>query len=316
MDETEKKEYYSDERDELKYGYCDVSIPRGHLQGELERPFNFWIIHLDENPEKHIVLETVSELNEGKFFQHLTDGIDRTPQHEALLFIHGYNTTFAEAARRTAQIAWDIPFYGITSFFAWPSAGALLGYPHDETNAEWSYSYLEKFIEKIITKTNIERFHIIAHSLGNKILSFTLKNLAEKEELSERLKVIHQIVLAAPDIDCGVFKKDILPAIKDVGKRKTVYASDKDMALKASVTFRMGLPRLGEAGEKLFVADALDTIDASNVKSEIKGHAYIFDTPELLSDLFHLLENELAPMNRRLRPRKWKGKLVYWLFPE
>ena len=78
----------------------------------------------------------------------------------------------------------------------------------------------------------------------------------------------------------------------------------------------MGLPRPGEAGEDLFVAAGIDTIDASNVKSEPNGHGYIFDTKELLSDLFYLLKEGKAPVERRLKKRTWKENLFYWLFPE
>jgi esterase/lipase superfamily enzyme len=32
--------------------------------------------------------------------------------HDLLVFIHGYNTTFADALRRTAQIFYDLDFGG------------------------------------------------------------------------------------------------------------------------------------------------------------------------------------------------------------
>ena len=62
----------------------------------------------------------------------------------------------------------------------------------------------------------------------------------------------------------------------------------------------------------MFVAAGIDTIDASNVKSEPNGHGYIFDTKELLSDLFYLLKEGKAPVERRLKKRTWKENLFYW----
>lgn len=308
---------YSDERDKLKYGFCDVSIPRGHKKGKVERPFHFWFIDFSEKESNHVVLKTAEECDEALFVQKMNEAIDKNPKRDALLFIHGYNTTFAEAARRTAQIAWDVPFKGISGFFSWPSAGELLGYPHDEANAEWSCSHLETFIEKLLVNTGLEELHIIAHSMGNKILAFSLKNIALKPALSEKLKIIHQIVLGAPDIDKGVFEKDILPVLiaKNVGTRKTLYASDEDKALKASEKFRLGLPRLGQAGDELFVSTGIDTIDATNVDTGFLGHAYMFDTKEVLTDLFSVLENESSPENRPLKKRKLKS-MFYWLFPD
>jgi hypothetical protein len=72
---------------------------------------------------------------------------------------------------------------------------------------------------------------------------------------------------------------------------------------------------LGGAGSDLFVTNEFDTVDASNVKSEGNHHSYIFDTKELLNDLYYLLNKGFAPIDRRLRERK-KDALPYWLFPK
>jgi len=139
--------------------------------------------------------------------------------------------------------------------------------------------------------------------------------LSDKSSFESKLKIINQIVLAAPDIDQNVFLNTILPKFQKIGNQRTLYASDKDNALHLSENFRNGLSRLGDASESLFVSEGLDTIDASNVKSNWLGHSYIFDTKELLSDLFYLLGKGLKPEERRLRPRK-KKNLIYWLFPK
>ena len=38
--------------------------------------------------------------------------IDKSPWRKALIFFHGYNVAFEEAARRTAQIVYDLGFVG------------------------------------------------------------------------------------------------------------------------------------------------------------------------------------------------------------
>jgi esterase/lipase superfamily enzyme len=40
--------------------------------------------------------------------------------NQALIFVHGYNMSFDNAARRAAQIAYDINFDGATFLFSWP----------------------------------------------------------------------------------------------------------------------------------------------------------------------------------------------------
>lgn len=312
---SDVNEYYSARGKKLKYGFCEVSIPFGHVQGELERPWKILWFEFPENEEKHICIKKIKEQNETDFFKQFNEIAEETGD-DALLFIHGYNTNFAECARRTAQIVRDVPFTGIAGFFSWPSAAKLIGYNHDLANAEWSCSHLEKLITDLLEKTKIKNLHIIAHSMGNKVLGFTLKNLSTNKSIKPKLKKIKQIVLGAPDIDRGVFEKDILPAIKNIGERKTLYTSDKDKALMVSDAIRLGLPRLGEAGEDIFVSKLVDTVDASNIDTELMGHGYIFDTKELLSDLYHLIENNLSPASRRLRAIIKEENLHYWLFPE
>jgi len=45
-----------------------------------------------------------------------------------LLFVHGYNVSFEDAARRTGQLAYDLGFEGPTVFFSWPSRGSVTAY--------------------------------------------------------------------------------------------------------------------------------------------------------------------------------------------
>jgi esterase/lipase superfamily enzyme len=313
-DSEDANEFFGDELSELKFGRCEVNIPKGHIQGEVERPVHIWFVEFSENEEKHVVLKEINETNEQDFLSRLAQDLDKLPEKSAMIFIHGYNTTFAEAARRAAQIAWDIPFQGIPGFFSWPSCGRTLAYLKDIEHADATVPFLEKFIEKIICETKIEKLHLIAHSMGNRLLVFTLNKLSVKPAITQKLKIINQIVLAAPDIDQNVFKNSFLPEIKNIGNRRTLYSSDKDQALHLSEELRGGLARLGDAGDSLFVAENVDTIDASNVKSGSNNHSYIFDEKELLTDLYYLLKNGFDPLNRRLRARK-KNNLTYWLFP-
>lgn len=312
---NDMNKFYGDDLSELKFGMCEVSIPRGHIQGEIERPLSIWVFKFSEKERKHVILDEINELEEQQFFSQLTNDIKKHSTKSSLIFIHGYKTNFDEAARRTAQIAWDIPFDGIAGFYSWPSCGRTLSYLKDIEQVDATIPFFEEFIEKFVLKTNIEKLHLIAHSMGNRLLTFTLNNLSAKTDFSQKLNIIQQIVLAAPDIDQSVFKSIILPKFQNVGSRRTLYSSDKDKALHLSEELRRGLSRLGDAGSSLFVDSSLDTIDASNVKSDGNNHSYIFDTKELLSDLHYLLNLGLDPLNRRLRARK-KNSLKYWLFPK
>ncbi|OYX90838.1 MAG: hypothetical protein B7Y76_15040, partial [Sphingobacteriia bacterium 35-40-5] len=147
---TNENEKYGDELSDLKYGICEVSIPRGHLQGELERPFDVWDIEiLPENENRHVVIRSIIESSENEFINRISRDLERLQEQSALIFIHGYNNSFADAARRAAQIKYDVPFNGIAGFFSWPSSGRTLDYLKDIEYADASIPKFEEFVEKI-----------------------------------------------------------------------------------------------------------------------------------------------------------------------
>ena len=45
-------------------------------------------------------------------------------ERSALIFVHGYNVSFQEAALRAAQIGFDLSVKGAMAFFGWPSQGS------------------------------------------------------------------------------------------------------------------------------------------------------------------------------------------------
>ena len=308
-----KANYGNQLSDELIYGFCEVSIPRGHIQGNLERPKSIWFYDFPEQEDKHFVIKKIEEKNTQEFDETLAEWFELSDEKVALIFIHGFNTTFEEAARRTGQLAWDIPFGGPTGFFSWPSSGALASYGADEEKSESSASDFSNFLMKIVNSSGIERVHIIAHSMGSRVLSFSLSQLIHETEFQKKAHIIQHLVLGAPDIDQENFKKNVLPFMNKIGFTRTIYSSDKDKAMIASHAFRGGRPRLGEAGPSIFVEDGIDTIEASNMPSKNINHNYIFEAKEILTDLFYLLTKSMKPAERRLRAVP-KGKLLYWLF--
>jgi esterase/lipase superfamily enzyme len=168
--------------------------------------------------------------------------------------------------------------------------------------------------------TGVEELHFIGHSMGNRILTRSLNQLIQKETFKNKINTIAQIILAAPDIDIDVFNKEIYPTFKTIGKRRTIYASDKDLALFVSEKIRKGLKRVGEAGTNIYVVDGMDTIDASNVMSkDFPHHSYMFEEKELLHDMNTLFVSGTDPKGRGLTDRTKKindSSLKYWLFRE
>src|SRR5262249_17962534 len=146
---------------------CTVSIPRGHEEGQLEAPS---ILHFEfrEDPAKHVVLMRVETMVKSQFSLDLQAKADQVPRREALIFVHGYNVSFEDAARRTAQLTHDLGFQGIPAFYSWPSNGFSVAYTWDEQSAVWTEPHLKEFLEFLADNGKLERIHVIAHSMGNR----------------------------------------------------------------------------------------------------------------------------------------------------
>ena len=95
----------------------------------------------------------------------------RSKTANAFVFVHGYNVTFEDAARWTAQITYDLGFDGAPTFYSWPSRGSVPAYTIDEQNIEWTQSNLRRFLEDFFTRSQAQNVYLIAHSIGNRALT-------------------------------------------------------------------------------------------------------------------------------------------------
>jgi esterase/lipase superfamily enzyme len=279
---------------DLTYGYGVVSIPRDHRLGELEAPSVFrFEFHTD--PEKHVVLLSAIEEPKEAFFLDVRNRLGAAHGKNVLIFIHGFNVTFEDAARRTAQMAYDLGFDGAPIFFSWPSKGNLSGYLADETDIEWAEPHLESFLFDVLSRTNADNIFLIAHSMGNRGLAKAFTQIAiSHPEMARRIR---GVVLAAPDIDAGVFKEQIVPRIQQAGIFTTLYCSSRDEALVASHTVHQ-YPRAGESGAGLIVAKGLETVDASEIDTSLLGHSYYGDNRSIISDLFYIVREGRSASQR------------------
>ncbi|ACF13609.1 protein of unknown function DUF900 hydrolase family protein [Chloroherpeton thalassium ATCC 35110] len=303
-------DFYGYERGKLHYGMCEVSIPKNHQTGELESP-SVLRLEFRDNPEKHVALLKITEQEKGIFFQTLSDRLNQSEKKAAFIFVHGYNVSFEDAARRTAQMAFDLQFKGAPIFYSWPSHAKLLKYTADENNVEWSQGNFEAFMKDFCEKTDAENIYLIAHSMGNRCLAKGIKELVETDP-AVRAR-FREIILTAPDIDADVFKEQIAPVIAMPNFPVTLYASSKDKALRLSKLLHGGYPRAGESGEQLVLADGIETIDSTNVDTSLLGHGYFSDNRSVLSDIYYLLK-DLRPDKRYLSQIHHPPKQKYWEF--
>lgn len=144
--------------------------------GELESP-KFLKLEFSQDPSKHITLLNLTPETRETFFAGVSLKVEGSTRREALIFVHGYNVSFPDAARRTAQIACDLGFDGATILFSWPSEGLPHRYPVDEANAEWSMPHFKSFLRDVAELCGTNSIHIVAHSMGNRLLASALTQL-------------------------------------------------------------------------------------------------------------------------------------------
>jgi esterase/lipase superfamily enzyme len=304
---TGPNHYYGSERGDLRYGYAIVSIPAGHAMGEMERP-TIWRMEFRENVESHVVLRDLRELDHTQFFDELHSEIEHTKESAAFVFIHGFNVTFAAAARRAAQMAYDLFLIGpqrglatlstVPILYSWPSKGGLLragDYFHDAADSEASGGgHLKAFLNEVATLSGAASLTIVAHSMGCRALTTALSHIGLGMPLGAK-PLVKEIILAAPDIDRDVFL-NVADAVTRTGQRVTLYASNRDRALKASKAAH-GFPRLGDATGGVTVFAGAESIDASVVGEEILAHSYYGET-SVLCDLYYLISQSASPNHR------------------
>ncbi|WP_220222674.1 alpha/beta hydrolase [Winogradskyella sp. KYW1333] len=297
-------------RSKLKYGIVEVSIPHDHRVGEIESPA-IWKFEFTEDPKKHMMLQKISLLEKNEFFDKLSKDIEESEKKSTFLFVHGYNTSFSEAAKRTAQISYDLKFDGKAVFYSWPSQASTFRYGKDEENIAWSQSNMQRFLEDYLSKSQAEEIYLVAHSMGNRGLTHAIVQVMKNHpDLRNKIK---EIILAAPDIDADVFKNEIAPQmVAETKKPITLYVSADDLALKASKLLH-GNPRAGDAGEKMVIVDGVETIDASGIDTSFLSHSYFADTNSIISDIFDIIQSGQRALDRkRLSLIKLKNNIFYW----
>ncbi|MHB8864075.1 MAG: alpha/beta hydrolase, partial [Pirellulaceae bacterium] len=301
---------YGNQRGELQVGTCRVSIPWTHEVGQVERP-SLLRLEVRDDVRRHVVLHETNRQDESEFYHQLRARVLSARRPEVFVFIHGYNVTFEGAARRTAQIAFDVQFAGAPIFFSWPSQGGLLKYTVDENNVEWAVPHLKQFLLDVTHRSGAQSINLIAHSMGNRALTAALREL--QLQLGAQSALFNQIILAAPDIDAEIFCRDLAPALTKSARRVTLYASSKDQALIASKQVH-GYARAGDSGGDLIVIPGIETVDVSQLDSSLLGHSYYGTSNPILLDIRQLIELALPAAQRKwLRPQPY-GELTYWVF--
>lgn len=306
--QTDLEKYYTGERGKLKFGVAQVSIPKKHKFGKMERPSKW--LNQKEKIGEHVIVTKMENIDKETFQQFLKSKLNHVEEKDILIFIHGFDVTFSSAIRRTAQISYDLNFKGVPMTYSWPSQGNISEYMKDESSVQYTVPHLVEFLKEVIDTKGEAKLHLIGHSMGTRALADALKEISFIYSGKHQFK---NIILAAPDIDKDVFEVSLLPYIIKTTDQITLYASSDDAALKLSKTLHSG-ERIGQGGDDIIVFKDLDTIDATGIDTSLLGHSYFAEKEILVNDLKDVIHKSLPPSKRGSLIEKVKENLAYWKF--
>jgi esterase/lipase superfamily enzyme len=300
-----------DDADSLQFAAVGVNVPsyRSRGTGELPRPSSMRANPLAWRPDaqRDFFVASVIPVDSSRFVQRMAADLATTRSRDILVFVHGFNTSFEDAAVRAAQVAADIGFDGAVVLFAWPSAASVASYVRDQQAARNAGFHLLRILRGHTVAALPDRVHLLGHSMGSEVIGKALSLVSAEDSLPR----LGQAVFAAPDLDARVFRREILPRLTPRAARVTLYASTDDEALRASRALS-GVWRLGLGGDSLVVVRDMDTIDASRVQADVIGHT-LFGNQSFLADLATLLAEGRPPSERRLLAIR-RGDLTFFRF--
>jgi esterase/lipase superfamily enzyme len=295
--------YFGGERSQsVSYATVTVAVPPTHVPGKIE-----WPSRAPGNPATDFVVRDAAYLDSERDFVKALNGqlAMRPPgKRRVFVFIHGYNTMFAEGLYRFTQIVDDADAPAVPVLFTWASRGHVTDYVYDSNSATAARDELEHTL-RLVFASNAEEINILAHSMGNWVTVEALRQIKISAKLPPISK-LGAVVLAAPDIDIDVFKSQM----RRFGKPRKpffVIVSRDDKALRFSDFIAGGKERLGSySNDAELTALGAVVIDLTDVKAtDRSNHAKFAQLAEIAPEMRQVFEGGVATQGK---PEAVKGQ--------
>lgn len=293
--EVDGPPYFLAERsDRLNFARFEVSVPPERKVGTVTFPR-----HGKADPQKDFVVVAEERLDgEAGFIRAVNRMLAADPARsgDASLFVHGYNTNFAEGLFRQAQIQHDLERAGASIQFAWPSKAKAEAYLYDRESVLFSRDALEATI-RALTRTEARDITLFAHSMGSLLLMDTLRTMARDPD-DRVLGRIGAVVLISADIEVDVFRKQAPPVLAR-GIPIYLLISDKDKALEISALLRGEKDRVGSIRSPAELGGLdVTVIDLTNVASvDAMGHLKEAESPAVIEFAQKLRTKGVVPFD-------------------
>jgi len=266
---------------ETRFVRLDIAVPPDRAPGEIAWPRQG---RKPDLSKQFVATGQTDFADAGAFRAALRRELARQPlgHREAVVFVHGFNTTFAEGAYRLAQLGYDMRLDAALVHYSWPSLGHPLGYAYDRDSLLIARDGLQHLLDEVAA-SGADRILIAAHSLGGFLTMETLRQMAVGGDRRLAGK-IGAVVLFSPDIDVDLFHAQV-HAIGKLPQPFVIFTSQRDRALTLSATLTGQRDRLGNIQGAEEVADLQVTVMDTTAFNTGSGHFNAADSPMLLAIL-------------------------------
>ena len=276
--------------EDMEFARLAISIPPTHQTGNIEWPPAHFV-----DPARHFALTNADTLPDIEALIQAARTAAAQSDEETVLFVHGYNNNFAEAAYRHAQIAWDYEMRGPQIHFAWPSAGDPLEYAYDRDSVLIARDALAALLTALLKEDGL-KVSLVGHSMGCHLIMESLRQIALSGR-RDMLDNLASIALISPDIDLDLFRSQIR-ALGEPPQPFIVAVARNDRLLLLSSGISGGAEKLGSV-EDLDQLDELgvSTIDMTGLENRGGNHFLPGTSPAAIALIKGLRDIEPIPSN-------------------
>lgn len=259
----------------VQFAQYDIAVPQGRATGTVPTARGRAVI----DTELHFAAASVQNFDTDSQFRNAMRNRLRSGNHEAVVYVHGFNTTFGQGIYRVAQLSHDFNIPGVTVHYSWPTLASPFGYAYDRDSALFARDGLEALLLQL-NAAGAHRIVLIAHSMGAQLLMETLRQMAIGGQRGT-LNKIGGVVLISPDIDVQVFHSQAV-RIGALPEPFVIFTSQKDRALQLSARLTGQQERLGTIRTADQIADLKVTLFETAAFSSGTGHFNAATSPALI----------------------------------
>ena len=205
----------------------------------------------------------------------------------AVLYVHGYATSFRRGILQGAEIAHRERLRGPMivfswpahrAFASWPSFGALISgiYRDDALSAARSEESFRAALAVVISAVHPRNLTVVGYSLGAQLVAEALRASTPIHDALGTTP-LRALVFFAPDVAADRFRDSLAAPMSSLALRRVVYASRADRMLTLSRLVNHSARAGQEGGERMLAESDLEVVDVTDGRRTSSFARRLFD---------------------------------------